>query len=239
MLSACPPVDIWSGCKGVVLISTCVCLYSFEYPFSLLLGIFLGVVGGPLVSVFTFCGTIHLLQWLDRLAVPSALHKDSSFSRASPKFVISCFCFCNLKILVLWVGVVVLVCISPMTNGAAHAFVLVGHFHIMFWRFVCSSPLPVLNWVICLSLLFSCRTVDLYQWSDLAGIFSSSVDYLFNSLIMLFVTFHFDEVHFHTFFFFFPSLVLVGKAVTGESTLELGNLRSGPSFNAHCFFLSI
>lgn len=45
-----------------------------------------------------------------------------------------------------------------------------------------------------------------------AGIFSISVDYLFNSLIMLFVTFHFDEVQFHSFFFFsFPSLVLVGR----------------------------
>lgn len=72
-----------------------------------------------------------------------------------------------------------------------------------------------------------------------AGIFSSSVDYLFNSLIMLFVTFHFDEVQFHSFFFFFlPFIGLGWKAVTGESTLELGNLRSGPSFNAHCFFLS-
>ena len=94
------------GLAGVVLISTCVCVYFFECPFSLLWGISLGVVGGPLgKSVLTFCRTIHLLQWLDRFAVPSALHKDSSFSRASPKFVISCFCFCNLKILVLLVGV--------------------------------------------------------------------------------------------------------------------------------------
>lgn len=54
---------------------------------------------------------------------------------------------------------------------------------------------------------------------------------------MLFVTFHFDEVQFHSFFFFFlPFIGLGWKAVTGESTLELGNLRSGPSFNA-LFFL--
>lgn len=70
-----------------------------------------------------------------------------------------------------------------------------------------------------------------------AGIFSSSIDCLFNSLIM-FVTFHLDEVQFYS-FFSFPSLLLVGRqTVTGEIALELGNLRSGPSFNAPCFILS-
>ena len=70
-----------------------------------------------------------------------------------------------------------------------------------------------------------------------AGIFSSSVDCLCNYLIM-FVTFHFGEIQFYL-FFSFPSLLLDGRQiVTGESALELGNLRSGPSFNAPGFFLS-
>ena len=56
---------------------------------------------------------------------------------------------------------------------------------------------------------------------------------------MLFVAFHFDESSILLIFFFFLSFIGLGwKAVTGESALELGNLRSGPSFNAHCFFLS-
>ena len=126
-----------------------------------------------------------------------------------------------------------------MTNDVEHVFVcrlviFILCFGDLSVQFLCLF----LNWVICLSLLFSCKTIDRpLSVIGSAGIFSSSVDYLFNSFIMLFVTFHFDESS--ILLFFFLSFIGLGwKAVTGESALELGNLRSGPSFNAHCFFLS-
>ena len=135
-------------------------MYFFGYSFSLLLGIFLGVIERPCSkSVFYFLRNHQTVFYnaQDRFAVPSAMHQHciAMHNPASPKFI-SCFCFYNLKILAILVGIkwyltVVLICISLVTNDIEHLFmcwlaIYISFFGDMFIQVLCQF----LNWVVCL-----------------------------------------------------------------------------------------
>ena len=65
-------------------------------------------------------------------------------------------------------------------------------FVCVLWRNIYSCPLPVFNWVVCLSAvelwLISLHTLDIKLWSDMgfASIFSHSVGCLFTLLVVSF-----------------------------------------------------
>ena len=70
-----------------------------------------------------------------------------------PNTLLSVFFISAILVDVKWDFVVVLICISLMTNDFEHILLLVGHLCIFFGEISIQIVLPVLNWVICLFII--------------------------------------------------------------------------------------
>lgn len=115
------------------------CVYClFEYLFSILLGIYLGkLLGLRQFYVLSLRGTAKLFSIVaEPLYTPTSNIQGSSFSSFSP------FVFCLFVFIILvginWYLIMVLICVSPMTNDFEHLFLylyLVCHLGRIFVNF--------------------------------------------------------------------------------------------------------
>ena len=127
-----------------------ICVQLFEHLCLILSDIYLGVFTGSCNnSTFNLLRSHQtvLHKWLDHFTFSPAMYEGSNFCTSLPTFVIFCFVDYYDLVGVKQYLIVVLICISQMTNNE-HLFMGLLAINLL-WGNVYSSPLPV-----CLFLLF-------------------------------------------------------------------------------------
>ena len=106
------------------------------------------------ICMFNFLRNCKLFSNKDPpFYISLAMYKGSSFSTSLPTLVIIClfdYSHSSQCELVLYV---VLLFISLMTNDVEYLFLRLIVIYISSWRNVCSNPLPIFYWIICVIII--------------------------------------------------------------------------------------